>query len=72
MEIELTDLSGIRLRASAADARQETFPHWATGVVALGYINSNFPACSCTCRQEIELWKKRPFSLLRLCWPIIL
>ena len=53
MEIELTDLSGIRLRAASAEARQEPLlPYWATITVSDARITANFPVCSCTCYQE--------------------
>jgi len=53
MEIELTDLSGMRLRAASADGHEEPLlPYWATFVVSKERITSNFPVCSCTCCQE--------------------
>ena len=53
VEIELTDLSCIRLRAASAEARQEPLlPYWATITVSDARITANFPVCSCTCYQE--------------------
>ena len=53
MEIEFTDLSGMRVRAASAEARQEPLcPYWATITVSDSRITSHFPLCSCTGRQE--------------------